>query len=191
MKGIYVTDDALDAATQYAVNISAHGSSLYIGWEDKDWGTGAADKFIYSQWDIEDVKACGILNSPKIGELLKLGGLSISDFDKAILNIDTVADAHWNHTHPDKTILLYYMLEDWEDGWAGETLYFDKDNIREVYYCSRYVPNRAILFDGNIPHSIRAPSRTYPHKYRYTLALIFNKRFTLNDNYDIKGDNND
>ena len=184
MEDIKVLDHLLDANEQYNLSIMAHNSSLTLGWEDKDWGEGAKDKFIHSQWDLRDIKRSGILDSSTVQEELKERGLSIHNFDKAILNVDTIADSHWTHVHPGKTVLLYYLLEDWQDGWAGETLFFDRSNPIEVAYCSRYVPNRGIIFDGEIPHSVRAPSRSYPHKYRYTLATIFsnsNKQRTNNE----------
>ena len=35
-----------------------------------------------------------------------------------------------------------------------------------------YKPNRAILFDGNTPHSIRPSSHIAP-QYRFTLGIFF------------------
>jgi len=60
----------------------------------------------------------------------------------------------------------------WEDGWYGETMFYDPNDLEKVSYTSLYKPGRIILFDGSIPHAIRPQSIRGP-KYRISLTLIF------------------
>ena len=68
--------------------------------------------------------------------------------------------------------VLYYINLDWRDGWHGETLFYNPNNLKEIIYTSLYIPGRIILFDGSIPHAIRPQSIKAP-KFRFTLSLFF------------------
>jgi hypothetical protein len=62
---------------------------------------------------------------------------------------------------------------EWLDGWHGETLFYD-ETCKNIIFASPFTPNRVIVFDASIPHSLRPPS-LIATKFRFTLALIFNK----------------
>jgi len=87
------------------------------------------------------------------------------------VNLSTPTDCHWAHTHKDHTVLLYYVNKHWKHDWAGETMFFN-DDLSEVAYASVYKPGRIIVFDGEIPHSVRPQSSIAPN-YRFTLSLFF------------------
>jgi len=70
---------------------------------------------------------------------------------------------------------LYYPNLHWEDGWEGETRFFNKHNRDEIVYTSVYKPGRIILFDGEIPHQIGTQSITGP-KYRFTIGVFFKRK---------------
>jgi len=56
---------------------------------------------------------------------------------------------------------VYYPHEEWEPNWGGETVFFDRarsDILASVFPR----PNRAVIFDGRIPHVARGVSRTCP-----------------------------
>jgi hypothetical protein len=55
--------------------------------------------------------------------------------------------------------LLYYPMLKWETDWDGETIY--QDHKVDVVLAVKPAPNRAVLFDGRIPHAGRAPSRFF------------------------------
>ena len=67
---------------------------------------------------------------------------------------------------------MYYVNLDWEDGWYGETMFYNPNDLDEIVFTSAYKPGRIILFDGNIPHAIRPQSIKGP-KYRMTLTVLF------------------
>ena len=79
---------------------------------------------------------------------------------------------HYLHIHQKQQVCLYYVNLDWRDGWHGETLFYNPDNLKEIAYTSLYIPGRIILFDGSIPHAIRPQSVKAP-KFRFTLSLFF------------------
>jgi len=64
--------------------------------------------------------------------------------------------------------LLYYPMPTWQPDWDGETIYQDQNG--EILLAVKPAPNRAVLFDGRIPHAGRAPSRFYGG-LRVTLAF--------------------
>ena len=64
---------------------------------------------------------------------------------------------HLDDHRPGSYTLLYYPMAEWQDGWEGETLFFDEQG--EVAFTVRPRPNRAVLFDSRILHVGRAPSR--------------------------------
>ena len=52
-------------------------------------------------------------------------------------------------------------------------LFYSEDQ-KEIRYGSIYTPNRLVIFDGEIPHTIRAQNITGPN-YRFSISLFFNK----------------
>lgn len=52
-------------------------------------------------------------------------------------------------------MFLHYSNCSWNPEWGGETLFY-KDNGKDVLDCNPYVPNRGVIFDGSILHTIKA-----------------------------------
>lgn len=63
---------------------------------------------------------------------------------------------------------LWYLCNEWDVEWGGETVFFDADD--EIAAAVRPRPGRLVVFDGAIKHVGRPPSRIcyYP---RYTFAI--------------------
>ena len=74
---------------------------------------------------------------------------------------------HLDDNRPGCYTLLYYPMEEWRDGWDGETVFFD--GAGEIASAVRPRPNRAVFFDSRILHGGRAPSRNCP-ALRVTVA---------------------
>ena len=68
------------------------------------------------------------------------------------------------------TVLVYLNAESMPN-WGGETIFYD-DTLSDATRTVSYKPNRAVLFDGGIPHSIR-PSSIVAPAYRFTLGIFF------------------
>jgi len=74
---------------------------------------------------------------------------------------------HADDERPGSYTLLYYPMQEWNDGWDGETVFFDERGEIALAVLPR--PNRAVLFDSRVPHAGRAPSRFCP-ALRVTVA---------------------
>jgi hypothetical protein len=72
---------------------------------------------------------------------------------------------------------LVYVNLDWQDGWHGETLFYSESQ-KEIVFASPFTPNRVVVFDAKIPHTIRPQSHIAPF-YRFTLTLVL-KKITAN-----------
>ena len=143
--------------------------SLYkIGWEDSDEPQHRAYPNIHSQYSKEDVDKIKIL--PPILKELKL---SEKHYDKCIINLTKPMDVNFIHMHPDQIVALYYANITWNPEWGGETIFYKEDR-KTVELCSPFVPNRLIIFDGKIPHTIKSQNLIGP-AYRFTMSVFFNK----------------
>jgi Rps23 Pro-64 3,4-dihydroxylase Tpa1-like proline 4-hydroxylase len=90
--------------------------------------------------------------------------LSNVDVDITYINSLQYGDTSFSHkdaNHIDvigknKTITsILYLNKDWKDEWQGETLFYDN----EIAYAVLPKFGRLVVFDGEIKHSARPPSR--------------------------------
>lgn len=104
--------------------------------------------------------------------------LNNCEIDQIRVNLSTLHDDNRIHTDGsrmnDPITLLYYANTRWDTSWGGYTLFMN-DELTEVEYCSIYKPGRVILFDGSIPHSVAAPTKT-AESFRYTFVIQYKKR---------------
>lgn len=80
---------------------------------------------------------------------------------------------HFPHTNINQDVLLYYVNMEWRPEFFGETIWYDQ-NQRDIIHAEAYQPNKAVWFDGNIPHTVRPGSYISP-MYRFTLVFLFNQ----------------
>jgi hypothetical protein len=172
MTTIYIADDAISPALHSRMAGHARGSLFQIGWVDTSEIHHSQHKFLHSTWSHEFLRSTEFLTGIRDEKLIELiGGREPTH---CMLNLSVPCDVYFSHTHPGQDVLLYYVNLSWCEEWAGETLFF-ADNRRDILFASSFTPNRVILFDGEIPHSIRPQSVTAPH-YRFTLSVFFDKR---------------
>jgi|SaaInlStandDraft_7_1057024.scaffolds.fasta_scaffold15786_3 hypothetical protein len=186
-ENIRVYDGLVSADTKRRVFDIAKKSYFTLGWNDKEVSTGYVEEYVHSKWNKEALDNTKLLANSALSEILDRIGLYEDRILQCVINLDTCADTHFTHTHGDSTVLLYYVNLNWEDGWAGETLFFNPLEESEVLMCSKYIPGRVVLFNGSLPHTIRPPSRLYPNKYRFTLSIVFDTPWdtlTLNEKYE-------
>ena len=147
------------------------GSFFRIGWADGICPEKRGYQFLYSPHSEDDLKSVNFIEqleqTPVGPELI---GHSLS---KAVLNLSTAADVNFIHAHPEDKVILYYVNLDWQDGWHGETLFFDEAS-KNIMFASAYTPGRIIAFDAKIPHTIRPQSHLATF-YRMTFALVYTK----------------
>jgi len=170
-KTLRVYDDLFPLSFRLAAFQFATQSHFNLGWNDGIRDTQSKHKYIHAVFSLEDVARLGIMEYIKLSPAAaELHGHQLA---KAVLNLSTPTDVHFAQTHAEDKILLYYVNAEWQDGWHGETLFYN-ETCREIVYASVYTPGRLISFDGSIPHAIRPQSIEGP-RHRFTLALIFNK----------------
>lgn len=69
---------------------------------------------------------------------------------------------------PGGKTILQYANYCWNRNWHGETVFYNSD-VSEIIYSTMMKPGRVVIFDSNIPHSARAPSKLADYA-RYTIA---------------------
>jgi len=126
---------------------------------------------LHSHWSFEDVKNLRILNL--VLDKLKDKNITIDNFDKCVINLTKPLDVNFTHLHTDQIVFLHYSCLTWNPQWGGETIFYEKD-MKTILKCNPYVSNRAVIFDGDIPHTIKAQNILGP-SYRFTTSLFFNK----------------
>lgn len=148
-------------------------SKFQLGWGDAAFGKNSVYKSLYSAYTQQEAYDCGlgsiIDNSYQTAELL-VG----YEFSHCAVNLTVAMDTNFTHTHTEgERVVLYYANLEWESAWYGETLFFNDTNT-EVVFTVRYTPGRVLVFDGDIPHSIRPQSLLGP-QYRFTVAMVYKK----------------
>ena len=146
-------------------------NSIYrLGWEDTD-EPEKYDLNIHSTWTGEELESTGMM-SHVTKCIDECDWFVNKKLIKVVCNLVRPDDVHYIHIHNKHQVCLYYVNLDWRDGWHGETLFYNPNNLKEIIYASLYIPGRIILFDGSIPHAIRPQSVKAP-KFRFTLSLFF------------------
>lgn len=170
-KTIRVYDGLFPLGFRSAAYEFALASNFTIGWNDGVSDAQLKHKYLHSVFSADDVERLGILQFINGSEAAKeLDGYKLS---KAILNLTSSSDVHFTHVHGKEKILLYYVNLVWEDGWHGETLFFDSA-CKDIVFASPYTPGRLTVFQGDTPHAMR-PQSIVADKFRFSLALFFDK----------------
>lgn len=169
---LYIEDNAFSRTYQENLYVYASRASNYqLGFGDTDAIERLQYKYYTADVDgkaIEQIKLFEELEKTEIGKLIEDKQLF-----RCTINTSTNGQVNFAHTHADQLSLLYYINLDWKPEWAGETLFYN-EAVDEVEFTSIYKPNRLILFEGEIPHSLRCQSVVGP-EYRFSLAMFFNK----------------
>jgi hypothetical protein len=170
-KRIAIYDDVFELQTRQNIYLASLTSNFIIGWADGVILENQANRFLHAPWVQEDLGKSGIIEAISRGPLAdEIKGYIHTG---TVLNLSTPVDSFYHHAHSESRIFLYYVNLEWLDGWHGETLFYD-EACKNIFYASPFTPNRVIVFDGSIPHSLRPPS-LLATKFRFTLALIYNK----------------
>lgn len=163
-------DNIFPTAYQEWLYLFATNSKYIIGSQD---GPATLDRrnhiYVHSEWDQQDLVNSQFpeyLNQSPVKEFI--GERQVV---RATVNLSVPSDTNFSHTHLDQLVGVYYLNLDWKPEWAGETLFYNND-MSDVINTTMYKPNRFVLFDGSIPHTIRPQAFSAPH-YRLTLAIFF------------------
>jgi len=168
-KDIEIYDNEVPFVDMNNIHEFILNSNFRLGWNDR---TGKPMN-LYSRYTKDEVINSELFKYLKnVSKKSKLK-FNIDNFHECVVNLSKCGDYYFNHVHKDKIVLLYYVNLEWKDGFAGETIFYDDDIINAKSVVS-FVPGRIIIFDGEIPHTIR-PQSTYGPNYRFTISYFVNK----------------
>lgn len=170
-KSIKVYDNVFSLTQRQNLYSFVTKSKFSIGWADTEIMENQSNKLLHSSYSNEDLDNFKLFSYLQGTELSK--DLEGHKVDQAIVNLSTASDYNFIHAHPQNKVLLYYVNLEWQDGWHGETLFFD-ESCKDIVFASQFTPGRFILFDASIPHTIR-PQSIIAAKYRFTFAVTLNK----------------
>ncbi len=166
---IEVFDNAVPFKVKDRMNDLAHGTFFKLGWKDSKRG----EDNLYSAWTPNQLTESNIL-LPIQNCIAQTKWFTNTVLENIIINLVRPNDVYYIHHHHDWQVALYYINLEWEDGWHGETLFYDSKDLDKIIFTSVFKPGRIVLFDGNIPHAIRPQSIIAP-KYRMSLTLLYGK----------------
>ena len=170
---IFIADKLVDYNMQQQVYSSCTKHNYFLGWEDRT-DDGKDRKNLHGVLKKEDLENIGLYE-----RIMVAFKNSVFDdyknfkFSKAVINLTKPGDVHFAHTHPGQVVCLYYANLEWKDGYYGETVFYD-DKVEDIKFSSVYKPGRFLMFDGEVPHSIRPQSSIGP-AYRFTISTFFEK----------------
>tara|TARA_B100000131_G_scaffold271822_1_gene272426 strand:- start:83 stop:601 length:519 start_codon:yes stop_codon:yes gene_type:complete len=172
MNKISYYDDVVPIALRQQIYEFCLKSTYRLGWED----VPDPSKYIpnlYSSWTSLELSRTNL--APYVQECIEnTPWFTSKKNQKTIVNLVRPTDVHYTHHHRGKHVALYYTNLDWEDGWYGETIFYDEFKENDIAFTSPYIPGRIVLFDGNVPHTIRPQSVVGP-KFRITITLFFDE----------------
>jgi Rps23 Pro-64 3,4-dihydroxylase Tpa1-like proline 4-hydroxylase len=91
---------------------------------------------------------------------------------RAYTNHASYGDMLFTHTDAqlgsDEFTALWFLCEQWETEWGGETLFYDSAGDAQVAVSPR--PGRLLMFDGAIRHAGKPPNRNC-FVSRFTFAI--------------------
>ena len=167
-----VFDNKIPHVTRYDIWKYCINSTYKLGWQDSE-DVSKYELNLHSSWTQNELEDSKIF--PYVEDCIKnTDWFTNRKINKIIVNLVRSDDVHFIHGHNDCQVVLYYVNLDWQDGWYGETIFYDPDDINNIAYTTPYTPGRFILFDGNIPHTIRPQSIKAP-KFRLSLSIFFEK----------------
>lgn len=169
--GIRIYDDVFSLHFRQEVYGHAIKSSFKIGWEDNEVIENSEHKYLHCGLSKQEIDKLGILfhlaPTPVFAEIT---GYKIT---RSVLNLSTPSDVFFLHSHSEDKVVLYYINLEWQTHWYGETLFYD-EALKNIVLATPYTPGRVIVFDGNIPHTIRPQSHSAPF-FRFTLTMFLEK----------------
>ena len=169
---IEVFDNVLIESHREQVYMFSIMADYKIGWDDTATFEHRQYPCLHHSLTPQEWQELDFVGGLQVESLYKeLDGLS---FDEATINLATPSSMQFPHTHGSSTVLTYYINPEWKNEYYGETIFYD-DSLSESIRTVIYKPNRAVLFSGKTPHSIRPASHIAP-SYRFSLSIFYKQK---------------
>lgn len=146
-------------------------SNFKIGWDDSDELQHKAFPNLHAEYNLLDIQKTKLLEP--VLDKLKNKNIGMNNYIKCIVNLTKPMDVNFIHNHDKQIVALHYSNITWNPEWGGETVFY-KDNKKDILFSSPYTPNKLIIFDGEIPHTIKAQN-ILGTSYRFTTSIFFNR----------------
>ena len=167
---IEVYDNVLPEVVREQLYMLAINANYQIGWEDTATFENKQYPCLHHKISSQEWGELNFLDAICDNTLRSF--LSKYKYENATINLATPSSIQFPHTHGKAMkVLVYYFNPEWRNEFYGETIFYD-DTLSDATRTVSYKPNRAVLFDGGIPHSIR-PSSIVAPAYRFTLGIFF------------------
>ncbi len=141
-------------------------NSFYkIGWDDTQEPQHRPYPNLHSEFSLEDLNKIKMLDP-----ILKKIKKDKRHYENCVVNLTKPLDVNFIHVHQG-LVALYYANNTWNPEWGGETLFYERDK-KTINLANPYTPNQLVIFDGPIPHTIKAQNLIGP-SYRFTISLFF------------------
>ena len=168
---ITVYDNVFNWDLNKQILLNCTKAPYFFGWQDT---FNIEEAFIHSQisndtWKNMNQNGWKDLLNPLI-DSNPFKDVDVNKIVNSVINCDTTNDSHTVHTHKNQDVILYYVNDEWQDGWGGETFFYDEYG-KEIIYTSPYTPNRMIKFNGELVHRFNGPSRSGP-KFRFSISTF-------------------
>ena len=148
----------------------ATNSFFSLGWQDTDRLGGSEYVNLHSVYSEKDVKQLMLLEKLEASPLQ--GHIEGKELKTCVVNLTVPGQTFFPHIHPNADVVLFYVGLEWKREWAGETLFYSKDN-KQLEMSIEYVPNRVVYHEGDYPHAVR-PATFHAPFFRFTIVAIFN-----------------
>lgn len=164
-KSLKVFDDAMSHNWHHNAYLFVKSSMFGLGWGDNP---EVSNVYLHSSYSDDDIANYNPLSGICCEDLKSLIGEK--KIIKCVVNLTHPTDTYFYHTHKGTTLLIYNNQR-WSPDWAGETMFYNR-KIDDVICAVMPTPRRAVLFDGEIPHSLR-PHSVQAYQHRFTTAIMF------------------
>ena len=162
-------DNIVDFETRNNLFRGCKTSPYSLGWKDNNLLEDSPDN-LHCYWNIETLNQSGLV--PYLNNIQsKYFKFDINKVVMTEVNLVRSDDVYYTHTHPGQWVALYYANLNWEDGWYGETIFYDKQDQNKVIFTNTYTPGRISFIDGSIPHAVRPQSIKGP-KFRFSVSIF-------------------
>ena len=162
-------DDFLSSSSCQRLYSALMNSVFRIGWGDSDELHHRQYPNLYAEYSTEELRKLKILD-PVLNILIK-DSITMDNYFRCRINLTKPLDLNFIHVHPDQIVELYYCNLTWSAEHGGETIFYTDDK-KHIKLATPYTANRLIIFDGSIPHTIKAQN-LLGQTYRFTLSLFF------------------
>lgn len=166
-------DDMVDLATQQHFATFCQNSQYRLDGLSRDnWET--QKRYIVSYFSEEELDSSRLFHVSKIQNLLDTHAPNKKRVRQWVIFSDLSTKVYMHYDGGFKVdgsmSFLYYVNNNWDPEWGGETLFANDKGEPEVII--PYTPGRIVLFDSKIPHRSTFVSPDSP--WRLTFNAVFN-----------------